>query len=80
MKNNNERYPEVYRIASEYALAMLGYEGHNMRPTEAFNLRRAIAKRLGWSADKIEQVWNNELRYALRFWDVSVADLMACNH
>ena len=76
---NIERFPEVYRIASEYAKALLGYEDCNMRATEAFNLRREVARRNGWSIEKAEQIWNVELRFAIRFWDVSIETLMANN-
>ena len=76
---NIERFPEVYRIASKYALAVLGYEGENMRATEAYNLRREIGKRTGWSFSKTEEIWDTELKFALRFWDVPIEVLMANN-
>ena len=78
MQNTN-RYPKVYRIANEYVQAILGYEGKNMRATEAYNAVSAIAKENGWNAEMREKVWNSELRYAFKFWDVPVSQLMACN-
>ena len=77
---NVKRYPEVYRIASEYTLALLGYEGHNMRPTEAHTAVREIARKLGWSSEKREQIWSFELRCAFQMWDVPISELMACSH
>ena len=74
------RNHEIYRVASEYARTILGYETASMSATQAFNAVRAIARANNWTLEHRESVWNTELKYALRFWNVSTADLMACNH
>lgn len=76
----NKRNPQVYRVASEYAQMVLGYENADMCAAKADNAVRAIAKENGWTAEERETVWNTELRFALKFWDVSTETLMACNH
>jgi len=75
----NTRNAEVYKVASKYAQALLGYKNAHMRATEAYNAVSAIAKKNGWTLKERESVWNSELRYALKFWDVPVENLMAFN-
>lgn len=76
---NIKRYPEFYRIANKYARFVLGYENENMTSDKAFSLRCEVEKKLGLDAIEGYEIWMNELSYALKFWDVPVSELMACN-
>lgn len=76
---STKRYPEVYRKASEYAKWLLHYPNADFDCTDAYNFRVRYAKENGLSYAEREAIWNQELRYALKFWDVSVSQLMACN-
>lgn len=76
---STKRYPEVYRKASNYAKWLLHYQDADFGATDAYNFRIHYAKENGLSRAECETIWNQELRYALKFWDVSTANLMACN-